>query len=99
MYEVILNKDVRGYILGLAKIPYPYPISSSLIETCLLDAGMPTSPTQIEGHLQYLSERGYITMTKSELEVTGTAVILVTLTAKGIDLLENTTSDPGVHIK
>jgi hypothetical protein len=99
MLEDITNKEIRGYILGVAKIGYPRPVGSNVIDVCLVDAGMQQTPTQIEGHLLYLEEREYVKCDRARLEVTGTAITLVTLTAKGIDLLEKTVSDPGVHIR
>ena len=99
MLDVFENKEARGYILKVAKLSYPKPISSHVIEACLIDAGMHMSSTQVEGQIQYLEERGYIKTQKSKLEITGTVVSLVTLTANGIDLLERTITDDGVPIK
>lgn len=99
MYGVIQNKAARGYILEVAKISYPQPLGSDIIDACLKDAGMHLSPMQIEGHIQYLEDRGYVCTSKSTLPITNTPIILVTLTAGGIDVLEKTISDPGVTIK
>ncbi|MDR2005900.1 MAG: hypothetical protein LBP78_01465 [Acidaminococcales bacterium] len=99
MFESIANKEIRGYVLKVAKISYPRPIGSNVIDVFLVDAGMQQSLTQIEGHLRYLEEREYVKCKKSQLEVTGTPIALVTLTARGIDLLEKTISDPGVHVR
>lgn len=62
----------------------------------MVDAGMAASPTQLEGYIKYLEERGYVTMKEAGLSLLGTTLLLVNLTAKGIDLLEGTLSDPGV---
>lgn len=92
----ILNKQARGYILKVCKISYPQPVGSNVLDVCLVDAGMTTSPTQLEGYIKYLEERGYVTMKEAGLSLLGTTLLLVNLTAKGIDLLEGTLDDPGV---
>jgi len=99
MLDIVINKQVRGYILKVLKLSYPHPLGSNVIDTCLVDAAMSVSPTQLQGHLQYLAERQYLCLKKTTLEITGTVIYLVTLSAKGIDLLEKTISDPGVTIK
>ncbi|WP_425058386.1 hypothetical protein SCACP_30360 [Sporomusa carbonis] len=92
----VLNKQARGYILKVCKISYPQPVGSNVLDVCLVDAGMAASPTQLEGYIKYLEERGYVTMKEAGLSLLGTTLLLVNLTAKGIDLLEGTLSDPGV---
>ena len=99
MFDTFSNKAARGYILRLAQISYPHPIGSNVLDPCLIDAGMVMTPTQIEGHLQYLEQKEYLTTTKSQLDITGTPIILATLTPKGIDLLEKTITDPGVTVR
>ena len=99
MLDELTNKEIRAYILKVAKISYPRPVGSNVIDVCLVDAGMAQGGSQVEGHLQYLAEKGYVKLEKSRLEITGTAIALVTLTPTGIDLLERTISDPGVHVR
>lgn len=99
MLDVVINKQLRGHILKVLKLSYPHPLGSNVIDTCLVDVGMPVSPTQLQGHLRYLAERQYLCLKKATLEVTGTVIYLVTLSAKGIDLLEKTITDPGVTVK
>lgn len=95
-FGTVMNKQIRGYILKVCKIDYPRPVGSNIIDVCLLDAGMHTSPSQLEGHLKYLQERGYVTLNRVGISGMGAPIILVTLTAQGIDLLEETISDQGV---
>jgi hypothetical protein len=99
MFEIVSNKTERGYLLRTLKIGYPGPTGSHLLEVCLLDAGMPVTRVEVEAHLQYLEEKGYVRTSRAKLEITGTPILLATLTPRGIDLLEKTIDDPGVLIR
>jgi len=96
-FQTILNREARGYILKVLHISYPRSMDSHTLDVCLIDAGMPVSPGELCAYLDYLSERGYVEVKKKELGGIGGKKI-VTLTAKGVDLLEGTTKDPGVGI-
>lgn len=91
-----MNKQVRGYILKVCKLSYPQAVGSNVVDVCLVDAGMGTTFSLLEGHLKYLEERGYVVLKATGVSALGSPIILATLSAKGIDLLEGTVKDPGV---
>ena len=94
----VINQQIRGYILKVIKLSYPQPVGSNVIDVCLIDAGMPCSMTQLEGHLHYLTDRGYVTIKSNEMKEIGNRILLVNLTSHGIDVLEGTLKDEGVRL-
>jgi len=97
--HAFMNKSIRGYILKLVfETSYPKPLGSNIIESCLIRVGMGISPPTLAGHLSYLEDRGYIETKEVSLGEGFAPIVLVSLTSKGIDLLEGTTSDPGVSL-
>jgi hypothetical protein len=91
------NKSLRKDILiTIAYIPF-----SSFRVKAILNALRPTgyeelTETSLLAQIHYLERGGYLEMTKSENIVTGEEVDLVTITKKGIDLLEGNCTDIGV---
>lgn len=98
--KTIMSRQIRGYIMKVLQIGHPQPTGSNVIEVCLVDAGLPVSPTGLDGHLDYLKQKGYIEITKPALKGLDVAINLAKLTPKGIDLLEgNIDPDPGVYLE
>lgn len=88
---------VRGHIMKILKVAYPGPASVELIEVTMNDRSIPVSPSLVRGYLEYLTEKGYIKAWDEKDPILEIERTLVKLTAKGIDLMENTiSSDPGV---
>lgn len=99
MVEIATNKQARGYVLKVCKLSYPQPVGSNVINVCMIDAGMGGGGhIALEGHLKYLADRGYVALKRAGLSLLGTSIVLVDLTAKGIDLLEGTLQDAGVDV-
>ncbi|SDI49516.1 hypothetical protein [Paenibacillus naphthalenovorans] len=98
--KTIMSRQIRGYIMKVLQIGHPQPTGSNVIEICLVDAGLPVTPTALSGHLDYLKEKGYIEITKPGLKGIDLPISLPKLTPKGIDLLEgNIDPDPGVYLQ
>lgn len=98
--KTIMSKQIRGYIMKVLHIGHPQPTGSNVVEVCLVDAGLPVTPTALSGHLDYLKEKGYIELSKPDLKGIDLPLALAKLTPKGIDLLEgNIEADPGVFLQ
>lgn len=88
------RKLVRGYILKTLNISYPRPTLVDSLQTSLI--GVPfVDCTDIKPYLEYLQDRGYIKISQYVTDI-GLKLDHVKLTSDGVDLLEGTTSDPGV---
>jgi repressor of nif and glnA expression len=98
--HTLMNKSIRGYIIKLIyEASYPKPLGSNIIESCLIRVGMGISLATMAGHLNYLQDRDYIKTNEVSLGEGFAPVILVSLTSKGVDLLEGTIIDDGVNFK
>ena len=94
--EIIKNKMMRGKILRTIALFYPSPMDIKDLKTSLMSRGVQLT-ADINKLLHYLQDKGYIKMSVPEIcEVSDDT--LVELTAKGIDLLEDSIKDPGVDI-
>lgn len=91
------NKDLRRSILEtLAYVPY-FPHRTRAILNSLRPTGYPDlTDVGLWGQIKYLEEKGYVKTERSKNIVTEDEVMLVSITAKGIDLLECNCSDIGV---
>jgi repressor of nif and glnA expression len=98
--QTLINKSIRGYILKLIhETSYPKPIGSNIIESCLIRVGMGISISTLIGHLNYLEDRGYVETKEVSLGHEFNALTLVSLTSKGVDLMEGTIADPGINLQ
>jgi hypothetical protein len=96
--ETIRNREVRGCILrALAKSPFR-AISSKTIASALMGT-FPAAAVDINVQLAYLADKGYIsTVDVSKDDVSGID-LMVNLTARGVDLIEeNILADPGITL-
>ncbi len=92
--EAIKNREIRGCILrALAKTQFR-AISNKSLAMALISV-----TTDIYPHLCYLEDKGYITIAYvHEDELTGVES-LINLTAKGVDLIEESIpADPGIAL-
>ncbi|SEO98130.1 hypothetical protein [Propionispora vibrioides] len=93
------SREIRGRILKILDANYPFPAGDHLISQILTDARYCCSPAEVETHLTYLSEKGYLETEKVKSEELGITRILARLTAAGKDLLEGSIpADPGVTL-
>jgi len=89
----------RGHILEILKIAYPGPASLELLDVTLHDRGCSAGPAIIRGYVDYLKEKGYVSVQEVRDDGLGLSRTLVKLTASGVDLLEGSIPpDPGVSI-
>ena len=97
--ERVLSRDVRGRILRILEINYPFKAGDHLIADILQDAQYSIAPQLVAGHLTYLEEKGYIETETVEAKELGMTRVLAKLTPKGVDLLDgNIPADPGVRL-
>ena len=91
------NENLRWDILvTLAYVPF-----SAFRLKAILQALRPTgyddlTETSLMGQIKYLEEGGYVKIEESKNIVTEEEVLLVTITKKGVDLLEKNIKDVGV---
>jgi hypothetical protein len=99
VFDVTKNKMARGYILKILNIGQPQPVGSNVIDICLIQMGMPMTETLLTAQLQYLADKDYIEIREAGEKELGNPVRLITLKAKGVDLLEGSiAADPGIII-
>lgn len=90
-------REIRGWILRILYMNMPEWAGDHLISQILTDAQYRVSPAQVQGHLNYLAEKGYVELKEVTSEETGLTRHIARLTPKGIDLVEgNIPEDPGV---
>ena len=96
--EVIKNREVRGCILrALAHTPCRAISTKSL--TRALIGTYPDVVSDIRAHLAYLADKGYITLADVDVGTESGIDLLVNLTAKGVDLIEESIpADPGITL-
>jgi len=89
----------RGRILHTVRRYGPNGISYEGIERIFHRAGWFGSAATLEEHLHYLREKDLVHVERTRDAISGVKRWLVTITAKGIDLLdERIEADPGVDI-
>lgn len=92
-------REIRGRILKILELDYPHEVSSRVIALTLNDISYDVNPAILEGYIDYLEEKGYVSSHKLESEELGLAMRVVKLTAHGKDLLEQSIpEDPGVYL-
>ena len=92
--QVLKNKQMRGQIIRTLALFYPDTSTVSNIRAALITRGI-TSTGEMDKHLTYLEDKKYITVQDGFIRDAKDDDI-VTLTAKGVDLVEGTIQDLGV---
>lgn len=92
--QVLKNKQMRGQIIRTLALFYPDATMVSNIRSALITKGV-TSTGEMDKHLTYLEDKEYLTV-KDGFVKDAKDDDIVMLTAKGIDLVEETIKDPGV---
>ena len=90
-------RKIRGNILRVLVKWHPAPLNSKEIHIFLDDLGYPITKEELESHLAYLEEAGYIRMEKRKTE--GFEVWKVGITKKGIDIIDKFASDIGIDVR
>lgn len=91
------NKHIRGQLLMLLEQTHPNPTLTDSIASVLMESGL-IAGTDIATHVEYLRDRGYVTVTNMPSARKDAATQYLKLTSAGIDLLEETTTDAGVEL-
>lgn len=93
--QAMKNKMFRGRVLRTLDNYYPKAIELREVKATLQSGGM-TIISDIYRIIDYLIDKGYVkSLDGSEMLADDD---LVKLTAKGVDLLENTITDEGVNV-
>lgn len=93
--QAMKNKIFRGRVLRTLDNYYPKAIELREVKATLQSGGM-TVISDIYRIIDYLIDKGYVkSLDGSEMLADDD---LVKLTARGIDLLENTITDEGVNV-
>ncbi len=99
MTKTEANCRMRGEILRLVRKMGTNGISYEGMERIFLRAGRMGVAADMEEHLQYLADKGYLTKELLKDEISGVKRWMAFITAKGIDLLDEVIErDPGVEI-
>jgi len=83
------HNRVRQLILRIACPSYPNALDAQLVRVTLATLGYPMDEKDLRFYLAYLQERGYITVDEKREY----GILLVTITAAGIDVLDGRTKD------
>ncbi len=83
-----INNEVRTDILQIINVNYPSTVGSKVIMQLLNEQGHKLSDDDLEKHLHYLSEKGYIVIADVDNKVVNFKRIFAKITTDGIDLLE-----------
>lgn len=90
-------KRVRGALLKVLANYYPGVVDSKVLEALATDLGFEMRDRECDGHIAYLAEKGFASLTKRKAE--GIEIHIVKITAKGLDLLDGIVEDPGVDVR
>ena len=86
---------IRRLILEHLAPSHPHPVDSVMLRASLANLGYPMDDKSLESYLAYLAERGYLkTIEKKEF-----GIILVSITAGGLDALDGRITDPGIGLE
>ena len=91
--ENIENKYRRGLILQNLKQKYPEGVDFIVLQKALELQGHPVTKRELASLIEYLNDGGYVKVTYLKKYI-----LIITLSKKGIDLLEYAISDIGVNL-
>jgi repressor of nif and glnA expression len=90
-------RKTRGNTLRILVKWHPAPLSCNEIHVFLDALGYSITREELESHLAYLEEAGYIRMEKRKAE--GVEAQRVWITKKGIDIIDKFANDVGVDVR
>ncbi len=91
--ENIENQHRRGLILQNLKQKYPEGVDFVVLQKALELQGHSLSKRELASLIEYLNDGGYVKVTYFQKYI-----LIITLSKKGIDLLDNLISDIGVNV-
>lgn len=90
-------KEARKWILRTLTKNYPQSLSVEFVAEVLQQLQLEVSLAEVEGHLAYLEEKGYVATEEVRLRDVGLRRKMARIRAKGIDLVDKLIpADPGV---
>jgi repressor of nif and glnA expression len=90
-------RRIRGVILKLLACEHPRPMDSKVVHVLLDDLRYPITEEECESHLVYLAEKGLIN--KETRKSSGMNLVMVTISPRGLDLLDGFIGDVGVDVR
>lgn len=91
--ENIENQHRRGLILQNLKQKYPEGVDFVVLQKALEFQGHSLSKRELASLIEYLNDGGYVKVTYFQKYI-----LIITLSKKGIDLLDKLISDIGVNV-
>lgn len=88
------HNRIRMLILRTLAPEHPNPVDAAIVRRCLADLGYPVPAQTLRSYLEYLAERGYVRMDEREQF----DILMVSISADGLDLLDGRITDRGVGI-
>lgn len=91
------NRQTRGEILNVLRMNYPGMLSEKQVISWLEQLGYVTYEN-IKEYLEYLQDKGYISIEVRRIKSFRQENTTIKLTPKGVDLMEgNIEEDPGIE--
>ena len=90
-------RRIRGAILKLLAHEHPGPIDFMVLHRLLDDLRYTITGEELQSHLGYLEEKGCIKFERRR--TTGVEIVMVTITAQGLDVLDGFKDTCGVDVR
>ena len=90
-------RRIRGAILKLLAYEHPRPVDSKVLHVLLDDLDYRLADEEYQSHLVYLAEKGFITTQRRKCS--GVRLEMVTISPKGLDVLDGFAGDVGVDVR
>lgn len=92
--EAERHNRVRVLILKILAPQHPNKVDAVLIRRLLADFGVPISEHSLKSYLAYLEERGCVAVTEKR----DFGITMVSITAKGLDILDGRVVEQGIEL-
>ncbi len=90
----VKNRRIRTALLKLLRTEYPGSLDLKALQFALDNVGYPMPYAELEAHLRYLEEKGYVSLRRRK--GFGFDIAFASLTAGGWDLLDEFVTEKGV---
>jgi hypothetical protein len=88
---------IRGWILNFLAQKHPAPLHPNEIHCYLDDVGLTITIEELESHLCYLKEKGYIKIEEGKFG--DTIVKKIRISADGLNILDKFIKDVGIKVE
>jgi hypothetical protein len=89
-------RRIRGAVLKLLAHEHPGPVDFMVLHRLLDDLRYPMTEEELLSHLVYLQEKGCVKVERRK--TTGVEIVMATITAGGLDVLDGFTDNCGVDV-